>query len=344
MYVYGAERHNQRNDELTEKCTFRSSVSPFSYHGTDSGSGAGDAGTINFIPRMILLGGLEETLLIILSLSIAVHAHGVQTQPDSTATKTQEGINHLLTVSINQSKCLSETLSDHCLFLSSFSVLFCISYLGPPISVHNSILRWQFLKSCSKTTRNHLIAQGRDAERHSEWDWKRKSHHLKAYEGGKYRNNSPVNHLKQLFISSPSSISPPLQVNGGHRDTQAVPSRRWHGSDQDGEAVLIGVSLQIHCGLLLYSFWSRYSLRCLHWFQQFVQVYCQTKPCWRVWRFTAVNDTTWQQLRTKLSDHKAVKRFLCRLYVIDRWWCIDLSGRYSQRSASRMVDGRSVCV
>lgn len=148
MYVYGAEWHKQRNEELTEKCTFISSVSPFSYHGTDSASG--DAGAINFIPRMVLLGGLEETLLIILSLSIAVHAHGVQTQPDSTATKTQKGINHLSTASTNQSKCLSKTLSDHCLFLSSFSVLFFISYLGPPISVHNSILCWQqFLKSCS---------------------------------------------------------------------------------------------------------------------------------------------------------------------------------------------------
>lgn len=67
------------------------------YHAGDPGSGTVGplTGTIWLLPRTgcvavaLLLGGLEETilslLLIILSLSIAVHAPGIQAQPGSTA-------------------------------------------------------------------------------------------------------------------------------------------------------------------------------------------------------------------------------------------------------------------
>ncbi len=40
-----------------------------------------------------------------------------------------------------------------------------------------------------------------------------------------------------------SSILPPPQVNGGDRDTPAVPPRRWHGSDQNRKAVQVWLSV-----------------------------------------------------------------------------------------------------
>lgn len=84
------------------------------YHAGDPGSVTGDPllGTIWLIPRTgclavtLLLGGLEETILslliIILSLSIAVHGRSIQTQSGSRAQQhVQQGVsqaeNYLLT-------------------------------------------------------------------------------------------------------------------------------------------------------------------------------------------------------------------------------------------------------